>query len=159
MQYMPSGRSKSAPTTVVSVLVLAALLLLGSVLAYWTWTWFGPRAELRVEASAETGDRMGSASGLFGPAQRSQAVETPTGLAIELVGVMAATHGAPGYALVRLDAKQGLAVRAGEDIAPGIRLQEVFPDHVILERNGTRETLALPEQGKSAPPPTPAAIK
>jgi hypothetical protein len=66
--------------------------------------------------------------------------------------VMVATSAGPGYALVRLNTKQVLWVRAGEDIAPGIRLDDVFPDHVTLQRNGTRETLALPEQGKSVPP-------
>ena len=148
---MPSGRSKRAPTAVVSVLVLAALLLLGLVLAYWTWTWFGPRAEPRIETAAEPTGRMVSASALFGRAL-DKGAGTPTGLGIELLGVMAATGAGPGYALVRLNTKQELWVRAGEDITPGICLDDVFPDHVTLQRNGTRETLALPEQGKSVPP-------
>jgi hypothetical protein len=152
MQSMPSGRSKRAPTAVVSVLVLAALLLLGLVLAYWTWTWFGPRAEPRIETAAEPIGRTVSASALFGRALDNQGAGTPTGLGIDLLGVMVATSAGPGYALVRLNTKQVLWVRAGEDIAPGIRLDEVFPDHVTLQRNGTRETLALPEQGKSVLP-------
>jgi general secretion pathway protein C len=43
-------------------------------------------------------------------------------------------------------------VREGQDIAPGIRLAEVRPDHVILERNGIREMLAWPKKVTPASP-------
>ena len=156
---MPIGRWNLAQTAIVSVLTLAALMLLGLVLAYWTWTWFGPRPEPRAEITAEPVGRMASANTLFGSVPRTQAAEAPTGLAIKLVGVMAATDGRPGYAVVQLDAKQILAVRAGEIIVPGIRLEKVYPDHVTLERSGARETVALPERRNSAAPPAPAAGK
>jgi general secretion pathway protein C len=59
--------------------------------------------------------------------------------------------------VVQLDAKQILAVHEGDDVAPGVRLAEVHPDHVILERGGTRETLAWPEKrGTAASAATPA---
>ena len=47
---------------------------------------------------------------------------------------------------MQLDAGKTLAAREGADIAPGIRLVEVRADQIILERNGVRETLALPEK-------------
>jgi general secretion pathway protein C len=47
---------------------------------------------------------------------------------------------------VILDEKQIIATRKGEDIVPGFRLAEVAPDHVVLERNGVRESLALPKK-------------
>ena len=156
MPAMPIVRANLAQTAIVSLLTLAALALLGLVLAYWTWIWFGPRPEPRVEISAEPTGSMASANMLFGRPPRVQSAEAPTGLSIKLLGVVAATRGMPGYALVQLDAKQIYAVRAGEDIAPGLRLESVFADRVTLERNGTRETLSLQERGKSAPPPPPA---
>ena len=34
----------------------------------------------------------------------------------------------------------------GGDVAPGIRLAQVDKGQVVLERNGVRETLTLPEK-------------
>ena len=156
---MPIGRSILAQTALVSASTLAAISLLGLVLAYWTWTWFAPRPEPRAEVTAEPAARIGAANGLFGQAQRSQVADAPSGLAIKLLGVVAATEGRPGYAVVQLDAKQVIAVRAGEDVAPGIRLDGVYPDHVTLERVGARESLALAERQKSAVVPVPGPAK
>ena len=159
MGEMPIVRLNLAQTAIVSALTLAALTLLGLVLAYWTWAWLGPRPEPRAQTTAEPTGRAASASALFGRVQNNQAADAPTGLAIKLLGVVSASEGKPGYAVVQLDAKQILAVRAGEIIAPGVRLAKVFPDHVTLERTGTQESLALAERRKSAPPPAPAVGK
>jgi hypothetical protein len=45
---------------------------------------------------------------------------------------------------------RALAVRQGDDIEPGARLVEVNADHVVLDRGGRRETLALPRQDVQA---------
>ena len=157
MRGIQFGRSNFAQTAFVSFLRLAALVLLGLVLAYWSWIWLGPRPEPRVETTAEPTGRMASANELFGRVERG--ADAPTGSAIKLLGVVAAAGGKPGYAVVRLDAKQVVAVRAGEEVAPGIRLEKVFPDHVILQRNAVRETLAWPERSKSALPLAPGTGK
>jgi general secretion pathway protein C len=146
-------RSSPAQTVAVSLVTLAALVLLGLVLAYWTWAWLAPRPEPRAQAAVEPAGRAESAYALFGSAQRDRNIAAPTGIAIKLLGVAAASGGRRGYAVVQLEAKQILAVREGEDIAPGIRLAEVHTDHVILERNGTLETLAWPEKKAAAEPP------
>lgn len=157
MQVFPLGRSGLAQTALVSLLTLAALALLGMVLAYWTWVWFAPRAEPRAEAAAGETGNLAIASRVFGRVERTKTSAAPTGLAIKLLGVVAASGGRRGYAVVQLDAKQILAVHEGEDFAPGIRLAEVHPEHVILERGGARETLAWPEKKVSAPPSAKAA--
>ena len=149
-------RSSLAQTAVVSLITLAALVLLGWVLAYWTWAWLAPRPEPRAQPATALGAGAGSAQGLFGNLQRGQNIAAPTGIAIKLLGVVAATRGRRGYAVVQLEAREILAVREGEDVAPGIRLAEVHPDHVILERNGVRESLAWPQKNaaaESAAPP------
>jgi general secretion pathway protein C len=61
--------------------------------------------------------------------------------------------------VVRLEAKQILAVQEGEDVAPGARLVEVHPDHVILERGGVRESLAWPKKRATASPAARSADK
>lgn len=155
MQAIPFERSRLAQTALVTVLTLAALALLGLVLAYWTWVWLAPRPEPRAQAAVQRADGVGAALGLFGSAPSGiAAAAAPTGIAIRLLGIVAATQGGRGYAAVQLQARDIVAVREGEDIAPGIRLAEVAPRHVILERGGIRETLSLPKQ-VAAPPQVP----
>jgi len=155
MQAMTLERSRLAQTALVSVLTFAALALLGLVLAYWTWVWLAPRPEPRAQAAVQRADGVGAALGLFGSTPSGSAVAAPTGIAIRLLGIVAATQGGRGYAAVQLEAKDIVAVREGEDIAPGIRLAEVATHHVILERGGIRETLPLPRPVAAPRPPEP----
>ena len=132
------------------MLTLAAVAVLGLVLAYWTWVWFAPRAEPRAEvAVAQTGN-LASAGLVFGKVELNKAAAAPTGIAIKLLGVVAASGGRRGHAVVQLEGKQILAVHEGDDVAPGLRLAEVHPEHVMLERGGVRETLAWPQKKGAA---------
>lgn len=131
---------------------VAALALLGLVLAHWSWQWFAPRPEPRAEPAAAASGSIASASRLFGEAPVKPSTAVPTGIAVTLLGVAAASEGRRGYAVVRLEGKDIIAVEEGKDLAPGVRLAEVRPDHVILERGGVRETLAWPK-GRATPVP------
>ena len=144
-------RSAVAQTAVVSLATFSALAMLGLVLAHWTWAWLAPHPEPRAQ-TAVPADAVGAAAyGLFGSARRDNGA-APAGIAIRLLGVAAAASGRSGtrsgYAVLRLDAKQTVAVREGAEIEPGIRLAEVHADHIVLERGGSRETLAWPEAAK-----------
>ena len=146
MQALPFGRVNVAQTVLVSSLTLVAVALLGTVLAYWTWAWFAPRAEPRMEASAVQNGSVASAGGLFGNVPRGQTAAAPTGIAIRLLGVVAASGGRRGYAVVQLEGKQILAVHEGEDVAPGIRLAEVDADpglcgHASVSRTPLRSRI------------------
>jgi general secretion pathway protein C len=125
---------------------LAALAFLGVVLAYWSWVWFAPTAVPRAPAAVQLAGRASSAGGLFGAATQGSGAAAAGSGALRLMGVMAAAGGQGGQAVLRLDGKRSLAVLEGEDIVPGLRLAEVHVDHIVLERNGVRETLALPEK-------------
>jgi len=128
------------------MVTLAALTVLGMVLAYWTWQWFAPRPEPRAPAVAEKAVRATSASGLFGDVRGDAVAITSTTGAIRLLGVVAAAAGSDGYAVMQLESREIRAVREGGEVAPGIRLAEVRPDHIILLRNGIRESLAWPQK-------------
>jgi general secretion pathway protein C len=129
-----------------SVANFAALALLGVVLAYWSWVWLAPAAAARAPAAPDTASNAASAAGLFGNAR--PATGAAAAGSIRLLGVAAASGGQRGHALLRLDAKKTVAVAQGEDVEPGLRLVEVHPDHVVLERDGAREILAWPEKSK-----------
>jgi general secretion pathway protein C len=162
MQTLSPEQSSLAQAAVVSLVTFAALALLGLVLAYWTWAWLAPRPEPRTQP-AVTGARAEVAYGLFGNSGRDNGGgregAATTGVAVGLLGIVAASGNQPSYAVLRLDAKQTVAVREGGEIEPGIRLAEVHADHVVLERSGVRETLAWPKPGKSAVPAVPRATK
>ena len=146
MRQLLLDRSNIAQTAVVTLATIAALALLCLVAAYWTWVWLAPLPEPRAPTVADTGTAAASAGALFGNLRRDLNSPVPTGIAIRLLGIVAATGGRRGYAVVQLEANEILAVGEGEDAAPGIRLAEVGTDHVILERGGIRETLAWPEK-------------
>ena len=129
-----------------SLATVPALALLGVVLAYWSWAWLAPPPAPRAPAAVEIAGRTSSAGGLFGAMkERSGAAAAASG-AIRLMGVVAASGERRGQAVLRLDAKKTVAVLQGDDIEPGLRLAEVHVDHIVLERNGARETLAWPEK-------------
>lgn len=127
-----------------SLATLAALALLGAVLAFWTWAWLAPPPAPRAPAAADTGPTS-SANALFGRVNEGAGAAAASG-ALRLLGVVAPTRGERGYAVLRLDAKTSVAVSQGEDVEPGLRLAEVHADHIVLDRNGARESLAWPEK-------------
>lgn len=131
---------------IVSLATFAALAVLGLVLAYWSWLWFiAPVPEPRSRLVPEWDKNLVAAHDLFGTIQPEQNLVVPAaGIGIKLLGVVAASGGRGGYAVILLDAGQIVAVLEGEDIAPGVRLAEVQPNQVVLERNGLNEALALP---------------
>jgi general secretion pathway protein C len=122
----------------------AALALLGVVLAYWSWVWLAPAAAARAPPAPDGASSTSSAAGLFGIAKQGPGTVAPG--SIRLMGVVAASGERRGHAVLRLDAKKTVAVLQGEDIEPGVRLAEVHADHIVLERDGARETLAWPDR-------------
>lgn len=151
MQTISLERSNLAQTAIVSLVTLAAIALLTLVLAHWTWEWFAPRPEPRAPLPDRTGAQANTAYVLFGNAQRDPGGAAPTGIAIRLLGIVAATDGQRGYALMQLEAKEMIAVREGDNVAPGIRLAKIDADQIILERGGVRETLAWPQKVAATP--------
>src|SRR5712671_3255566 len=128
--------------TAASVANLAAAALLGVVLAYWSWAWLAPPAAARAPAAAELSGGTSSAGTLFGTASEAVAASSN----VRLMGVLAASSGRRGQAVMRLDAKQSVAILEGEEVEPGLRLAEVHVDHIVLERNGARETITWPSK-------------
>ncbi|MEX0958582.1 MAG: type II secretion system protein N [Burkholderiales bacterium] len=158
MQQISVDRMNFAQTAVITLVTIGALALLGFVAAYWTWAWLAPRPEPRAQTAAESASGA-PAGALFGSVQQGGQGEpgetigpAPSGIVIRLHGIVAASRGKDGFAVVELGPSLILAVREGEEIAPGLRLVEVGTDHVILERDGSREPLALPQKHVSTEP-------
>src|SRR6267143_5754535 len=102
MQAISLERTSFAQTAVVSLVTFAALALLGLVLAYWAWAWLAPLPQPRAPTVADTGTAAASAGALFGNLRRDLNSPVPTGIAIRLLGIVAATGGRRGYSVVQL---------------------------------------------------------
>jgi general secretion pathway protein C len=145
---------RRAPGLDVSRLNLLLLLALAALLAHWTWRFAGPvppspasaaRAEVKLDASLASLH----AAHLFGASQGQAAasVEQVTSLNLKLHGVFAALGGLSAMAIVGVNG-QDQAVSTGNEIVPGVVLDAVAPDHVILLNRGVRERLDLEAVGR-----------
>ena len=141
-----SIRADAAQTALVYLTLLMALALLAAILAHWTRTLFIAPPEPAGEPATTVTGNAAPAGELFGFAQPHAPLAAAAGPDISLSGVAAASGGGRGYAIMQLDGKEILAVPEGGNIASDVRLAEVHPDHVVVERNGAREILVWPEK-------------
>lgn len=134
---------------------LSLLLLLGlaALLAHWTWRFAAPVPPLpanSADASIALDTQLASlhAAHLFGAAPGR--TDTPggqaTALDLKLRGVFAALSG-KAMAIVGGDGPDR-AVAPGEEIVPGVVLDSIAPDHLILLNRGVRERLDLDALGR-----------
>ncbi|MGH8700679.1 MAG: type II secretion system protein N [Burkholderiales bacterium] len=77
------------------------------------------------------------------------AVPGVDGSDIRLVGVIAQGKRGQGIALLAVDGRPALALRAGAEIAAGVTLAEVRADRVLVNRSGAVQEIRLP--AKSTP--------
>ena len=148
-------------------------ILLGRAAADLVWTlvpvpesarWQPPPAAPAAPRSADSPEAAAAASaGLFGRYQApatgdTQLLSAPdTPLNMTLIGLLADDREQYSRALIQQNGEEG-SFAVGDDVARGVTLQAIFPDRVILSRNGRLETLRLERDqpgtgGDSAPPP------
>ena len=123
------------------------------LLSRWTWSFFPvPQGvQPRVPpAQSSTGDRVAAIgkARLFGNAAEPAAPAGLTALNFRLLGVFAARRQDGMAAVINTGEPKNKAVRVGEEVAPGIVLDTVFSDHVLLRRHGVTERLNLESKGK-----------
>lgn len=130
--------------------VLVALLCWQ--LAHWTWVFLAP-AQTRPTASQPIAD-VGHASEtvrsahLFGLTREAHNTEAraATALNLKLNGVFAATGKMPAVAIIKVENRADLPFMVGDTVLPGVTLQQVRPDHVVLRRSGVTERLDLEQK-------------
>lgn len=75
-------------------------------------------------------------------------------LALALRGTVADRDPTIGVAVIG-NGQNERAYRVGDEIDTGVSLVEVYPDHVVISRDGTRESLILPREAAGAAQPGP----
>ncbi|HEX6833463.1 MAG TPA: type II secretion system protein N [Rudaea sp.] len=74
-----------------------------------------------------------------------------TTLKLVLRGTLALPDAAQGVAIIADERGVENNYKVGETVTGGAKLAEVYPDHVVLQHDGTAESLALPKPEEHAP--------
>jgi len=139
---------------------VAALFLLCWTLAQGTWRVLQPTSPAVARAGGADLTDLRALGGvqLFGRAvPRSPAAVAsvaPSNLNMTLTGVAARATG--GCALVIVQGQPEAAFCSGEEVSPGVRLDTVERDRIVIVRNGVREAVFMKDaEGAAAVPTSP----
>lgn len=141
-----------------AVTMLAVLAWTGANI-FWTLTTANTLAPLQASTNTlETDPRKAAqlvvARHVFGEVAAVAAVVAEAPTDIRLSGIIAAQRpGQTAMAILALEGKPAIAVREGEEFAPGLTLQRVQERQVELLRGSQTQILGLPEPNKSASQP------
>jgi general secretion pathway protein C len=138
-----------------AALLIASLIVVDGAHSGWAWWTYrdkpdAPDRPVVIEARRAGPDAPKiAAAHLFGaaPVERSPGGENvpDTRLALALSGIIALIDPDKGYAILGEEGKPAHMYAAGAVVAgTSARLHQVFPDRVVLERQGELETLRLP---------------
>lgn len=133
-------------------LVLIAALAVS--LAYWTWVFAAPRAlaspliRVQVDRGARDAPALRRLFGAPGPATASRPASSAN---LRLVGIVAPDRGAKGRAIFALEGGKPRTARPGDAVVPGLVLREIFPNHVVVEREGSAERMTLERKAAAIP--------
>jgi general secretion pathway protein C len=141
---------------------IAALGLAAWLAAGWFWRFTAPEPVALVTqqiTDPQAAARSVTQRHLFGDGGTTPgSAAPPPARSFALVGAMTANRRQPGFAVLAETGKPAVSVFEGEEVAPGIRLEKVLADKVIIVRNGRSESLELSSGRSSTPPaPVPAA--
>jgi general secretion pathway protein C len=156
-RFIPSAGTVQALLThraVPTAAAVGALLWLCFALAQGTWRIAQPGSPAVSRGSSESVDlSVLTRAQLFGSmaAPQAEASLAPTNLNLTLTGALVIVQGQPESAFC-----------TGEELTPGVRLDKVERDRIVIVRNGALETVPLKDFDKHAnliapPPPPPQA--
>ena len=132
---------------------LAAIVLFGWIVAGVFWELaapYAPEPVLAVDTDPARVAQTVAARHIFGDARADVTTAVTNVVGVKLFGVVAPTgRTRVGIAILSVQGKPAVAVREGEEIADGVRLQRVLARSVEISRGGQVQELALPDRGKT----------
>jgi general secretion pathway protein C len=133
--------------------LLAALVLSGWLVGRWVLYFAAPAetpaAAPRERVSLESAAQALADAHLFGMAATRAGGEALSNLNIKLRGVLAGTS---GFAILNTG-ERDQTTRVGSEVVPGVVLEAVHAQHVVLRRNGALERVNLEERQQLAAVP------
>lgn len=113
-----------------------------------------------VDVAAITNARLFGAAPVQAVASQNDANAPQTSMPLVLTGIISADDPQNGLAILGENAAAAKVYAVGDNIpGGGAKLHAVYSERVVIDRNGTLESLVLPRQLQSsgAPPPSAAA--
>jgi general secretion pathway protein C len=107
-----------------------------------------PTARTVDLATLDNGHLFGTAA----PARLDDANAPLTNMPLVLTGIIASTDPKDGLAMIGTSATNTKIYPVGERVPGNARVHAVYPDRVLLERNGAIEALRLPQKFTGAAP-------
>jgi general secretion pathway protein C len=96
---------------------------------------------------------------LFGAAASAPTGEVqPTSLNVKLKGVYAPLGSFPGFAILSIDGKPDVGVVGGSELKPGVKLNAVNADHILIAHDGILERVNFSNAQASAGSPAPGPV-
>lgn len=144
-----AGLAGAAP----AVVSLALVLVIAAQLAALLWRVLGspedvPQPDAPVVPAASAGVDVAAIvnAHLFGVAPQSgDPSDAPATTAnLTLAGTLAGAVPEQGWAIIGASGQSARVYATGASLPGGAKLHAVYPDRVILDRNGSRESLMLP---------------
>ena len=131
---------------------LSLLAVIGALLALSLWRLITPIAIGQVQAISAPAQNIAEDYGLltsFDPFSRKVVTEQPayniaqeTNLDIQLLGAWREQEGG-GAVILKLDNGEQKVFEVGDEISPGITLEEILSGQAIISRNGVREQVSI----------------
>jgi type II secretory pathway component PulC len=139
--------------TIWSIRLLNAVLIVlaAALCAYWFWRFAAPPVVAPIETPPAEAVRPAETirrANLFGAAAGAN---TTARLDLGLRGIYATRNG--GMAVIALDRGRTVTVRSGDEIAPGIKLERVQRDHVVVSQGGIEQRLEMTQRKPLDAPP------
>ncbi len=130
-------------------------LALCATVAYWAMQFMQPppRAIVAPPPVVVTAPELSAAATLLGGGHGTAASN------FQLTGIILADHANESVAIISVDGKPAKPLRVNAEILPGISVQEIQRDAVLLSDHGASKRLDLPvnAQGKTNISPAPLA--
>jgi general secretion pathway protein C len=156
----PFDQARLSRLAALAVCVAAGVICLWLVVRL-AWLLVPQSDEAAVPASADTPSAVAPAQSvakwhLFGNPQSVMLAQTArapaTMLKLTLRGTLALPEADQGIAMIEDEHGGERAFRVGEDVADGVKLTQVYTDHVVLNHAGATEMLTLPQPEAHALP-------
>jgi hypothetical protein len=147
--------------------MLGAGALLALVIAWWGWRWFGPQPPAAASAppAGPVAETIIAAAPFGRAAARTSASAGASSVAASaypadarLLGVFAGKEG-DGYALLRLPDRGAVLVKRGQDIAGGVKLEDVRPEGIRIRERGEARDILLRQESRAPVNPTAPAVR
>lgn len=131
----------------VTAATFGAIAALSASMAYWGMQLFKEqqRPIAAVVHQAPPEPSIEAAKGLFGGDVAVAAASN-----YQLKGVVAAINGRHSVAIIASDGQPPKAYPVGAEVAPGVKVQEVAPRHVVLSEGGMPKRIDLPADAPSS---------